>query len=211
MHKGYELAYQLARDELRSVADLDELCQRSGASYRRADSETIITVSYLNRPYQVTVPGVAIALEDSEEEVPLVDKILILHYLLQAKGTPVSNELIGYKHVPGGTVYFRTFSQRAIKPVVRHFGEDPGRLPGAAESLGGRKVDFGDVAVTIDAFPRVPITFVLWRGDEEFPPEGNILFDSTICDYLTTDDVNSVCGIIASKLIRISKAARSSS
>ena len=203
MKKGYQLAYQLACEELGNIDDIEQLCLRSGASYKVIDSKKTIALEYLSRSHQVTLPDIEISLEDSEEEVPLVDQILILHYLLQAKGTPLSNEMIGYKHLPGGSVYFPTFSKRAIKPIVDSFGKEPARLLDVAAAIGGREAAHGDVAVTIDAFRRVPITFVLWRGDEEFAADGNILFDSTISDYLTTDDVNAVCGIIAWKLVRL--------
>ncbi|HUT97259.1 MAG TPA: DUF3786 domain-containing protein, partial [Dehalococcoidales bacterium] len=63
----------------------------------------------------------------------------------------------------------------------------------------------GDVAVTINAFKRVPITFVLWRGDEEFPPDGSILFDATVSDYLSIEDTNVLCERIAWKLVRLLK------
>ena len=203
MKKGYQLAYQLACEELGNIDDIEQLCLRSGASYKVIDSKKTIALEYLSRSHQVTLPDIEISLEDSEEEVPLVDQILILHYLLQAKGTPLSNEMIGYKHLPGGSVYFPTFSKRAIKPIVDSFGKEPARLLDVAAAIGGREAAHGDVAVTIDAFRRVPITFVLWRGDEEFAADGNILFDSTVSDYLTTDDVNAVCGIIAWKLVRL--------
>ena len=101
---------------------------------------------------------------DSEEKVPIRDKILILHYLTQAKGTAISNKIIAYKELPEGTNYFPTFSKRAIKPLLAHFGKEPSRLIDAARKLGGYKADYGDVAVTINAFRRVPITLVLWRG-----------------------------------------------
>lgn len=207
MTEGYQLAYRLACEELASTDDIGELCRRSGASHRIIDSRKVITLDYIGRQYEVTVPDVEISLAGGEEEVSLVDQILILHYLLQAKGTPLSKEMIGYKHLPGGSVYFPTFSKRAIKPVVDRFGKEPSRLLGAAAALGGREAEYGDVAVTIDAFTRVPITFVLWRGDEEFPADGNILFDSTVSDYLTTDDINTICGIIAWKLGRQAQAA----
>ena len=203
MKKGYQLAYQLACEELGNIDDIEQLCLRSGASYKVIDSKKTIALEYLSRSHQVTLPDIEISLEDSEEEVPLVDQILILHYLLQAKGTPLSNEMIGYKHLPGGSVYFPTFSKRAIKPIVDSFGKEPARLLDVAAAIGGREAAHGDVAVTIDAFRRVPITFVLWRGDEEFAADGNILFDSTVSDYLTTDDINAVCGIIAWKLVRL--------
>ena len=48
----------------------------------------------------------------------------------------------------------------------------------------------------------VPVTFVLWKGDEELPPEGNILFDSTISEYLSVEDINVLCEIIAWRLVR---------
>ena len=115
--------------------------------------------------------------------------------------------MIGYKELPGGSVYVPTFTKRAIKPIIEHFGKEPDRLVDVAAAIGGRKADYGDVAVTIDAFSRVPIMLVLWRGDEEFPPEAKFIFDSTISDYLTTDDVNAVCGIIAWKLVRLLKSA----
>ena len=207
MTKGYQLAYRLACEELANVEDIGELCRRSGASHQVMESQKVITLDYLGRTYEVAVPDIHISLKDSEEKVPLVDQILILHYLLQAKGTPLSNEMIGYKHLAGGSVYFPTFSKRAIKPIVDSFGKEPARLLEVAAAIGGREAAHGDAAVTIDAFCRVPITFVLWRGDEEFAADGNILFDSTVSDYLTTDDINAVCGIIAWKLVRGLQAA----
>ena len=104
--------------------------------------------------------------------------------------------------MPEGTVYAPTFSKRAIKPILDTFGKEPQRLIEAAEKLGGHKADYGDVAVTINAFSRVPITLVLWRSDEEFAPAGNVLFDSTISDYLPTEDIIVLSETVAWKLVR---------
>ena len=199
---GYGLAYKLAGEQLAKISDIEQQCLKSDTQYRVIDSQKVILVEYLNQSYQVTLPDVEISLGASEETVPLREKILILHYLTQAKGTPLSNKIITYKELPEGANYFRTFSKRAIKPLVDHFGQEPGQLVNTAEKLGGRRVDYGDVAVTIDAFSRVPVTLVLWRGDEEFPAEGSILFDSTISDYLATEDINVLCEIIAWRLVR---------
>ena len=199
---GYGLAYKLACDQLAKVGDIKQHCLKSGATYETIDTKKVIILEYLNRSYQVALPDIETSLEDSEEAVPLKDKILILHYLTQAKGTPDSNKMITYKELPEGASYFPTFFKRTIKPLVNHFGQEPQRLMGAAEKLGGQKADYGDVAVTINAFSRVPITLVLWRGDEEFSPEGNILFDSTISDYLPTEDINVLCEIIVWRLVK---------
>ncbi|GAI64806.1 unnamed protein product [marine sediment metagenome] len=198
---GHELAYKLACEQLAKLDDIEQQCLKSGARYQVIDSQKVITLEYLNRSYQIVFPDTDISLIDSEEKVPMRDKILILHYFNRAKGSPLTNKIIAYKELPEGANYFPTFSKRAIKPLLDHFGGKPEQLIDIAKKLGGRRVDYGDVAVTINAFSYVPITLVLWRGDEEFGPEGSILFNSTIPDYLSTEDINVLCGTISWRLV----------
>jgi len=200
---GYELAYRLACEKLASIKNLEEQCRNSDARCEASDSKKLITLKYLNKEYQITLPQIEVKMKDGGgEAVPIRDKLLILHYFTKAKGTPLSNKLITYKDLPEGTGYFRTFSKRAIQPVINNFSKQPEQLLEVARLLGGDKADYGDFAVTINAFSRVPITFVIWRGDEELPPEGNVLFDSTIPDYLTIEDINVLCETIAWKLVK---------
>jgi hypothetical protein len=204
---GYGLAYRLAWEQLSGISDLAPLCARGGAEYLAAENSILVT--YLNRPYRITIPGREIVFQDSPEGVPLRDKILLLHYLNQASGNQPSGTVIAYKELPEGVSYFRTFAKRAINPLVNNFGDQPEHLLETAVAvLGGRRADYGDLAVTVDAFPKVPITLVLWRGDAEFPPEGNILFDRTITGYLTTEDINVLCETIAWKLVKTYRAKR---
>ena len=204
---GYESAYKLACEQIAKVEDVKQQCLNSGAQYLEAGSRKIITIEYLNQPYQLVLPDIEISLMDSQEKVPIRDKLLILHYFIQARGTPSTNRNIAYKELPQGTVYFPTFAKRAIKPLLDNFGKEPQRLLQIAERLGGHKVDYGDAAVTIDAFRRVPVTIVLWRGDDEFAPEGSILFDSNISDYLPGEDVVVLCETISWKLVRFLREA----
>jgi hypothetical protein len=199
---GYKFAYDIASQRLAEIGDIEPLCLNSGAECETEGESILISLDYLNRRYQIRLPEVDISIVDSDEEVPLKDKILLLHYLVQAKGTTLANKSIAYKELPEGTVYFRTFHKRAIKPLIDHFGNNPKKLLEVAEGLGGKKADYGDVAVTINAFKKVPITFVLWRGDEEFPPDGSILFDATVSDYLSIEDINVLSERIAWKLVR---------
>ena len=149
------------------------------------------------------LPGVTINIQDSDAEAELKDKALILHYLTQAKGTLLSGKLIAYSELKEGAVYFPSFHKRAIKPLIDYFGSKPEKLLEVSSNLNGQSVDYGDIAVTIPAFARVPITLVLWKGDEEFPPNANILFDSTVLDYLSVEDINILCQTIVWHLIKI--------
>ena len=203
---GYELAYKLACEKLASSEDIEQQCLKSGAVYRVADSQKAITIEYLNQSYQITFPDIEVSLTDSGEGVPLKDKILILHYLTLAKGTPATNRWIAYKELPEGANYFPTFAKRAIKPLLDHFGKEPQQLIDVAKKLGGRKTDYGNVSVTINAFSRIPITLILWQGDDEFAPEGSIIFDSNISDYLSTEDVIVLCEILIWRLVKSLRA-----
>jgi len=81
----------------------------------------------------------------------------------------------------------------------------PSRLLDAGAKMGGEKVEYGDVAVNIRAFPFVKPTLIVWGGDEEFTPSANILFDASVTDYLTTEDIVVLCEIMAWKLVRYSR------
>lgn len=199
---GYELAYRLACEQLAGIEDLKQQCLKSGAQYTPKE----IIIEYLYQSYKITLPEIEVSLTTGDEPVPMRDKLLILHYFIEAKGTPLSNNTISYKELAEGNIYFPTFYQRAIKPLVNHFGKEPRQLLNVAGLLGGHKADYGDVSVIISAFSRVPITLVLWKGDEEFAPEGNIMFDSTISDYLPTEDINVLCETISWRLVKLLKA-----
>jgi hypothetical protein len=201
---GYELAYRLASTELAKIDDLKQLCVKSGAQLKIAGTQTVISLVYLNSVYQIRFPDIRVSLVEGKEPVPLRDKLLILHYLGRAKGSPITNKIITFKELPEGASYFPNFSQRAIKPLLDNFGQQPLRLLDAALKLGGHKADYGDAAVTINAFSRLAITLVLWQGDDEFAPRGSILFSSTISDYLSTEDIVVLCETIAWRLVKAS-------
>ncbi len=118
-----------------------------------------------------------------------------------AKGTgseKVSTEekLIGFNQLPEGSFYNPAFSQRVTKPFIAFFGEEPEKLKWAAERLGGVEIPFGDVGVRVPFLPKVSISFVIWKGNNEFPPNGKILFNSNITSYLSTEKI-----VVASEML----------
>ena len=197
--QGFELSYRLACEQFSKISDIEKQCQKSGARYVGPNK---IIIDYMNQPYHITIPDVEISLENSKAAVSLKDRILILHYFTSAKGTPPTGILINFKQLPGGLSYFPAFSQRTINPFVEHFGQRPELLMDISAKLGGYKTEQGDISATINAFNHVPITFALWRGDEEFSPSGAVLFDANISDYLPTEDVTVLCETIVWKLVK---------
>ena len=200
--QAYELSYKLAREKLAATGDIERQCRKADAIYEKTDDSTRILVQFLGRRHAILLPEIDVISADKSQPVLLRDKLLILHYLNTARGTPPTQRLVTFRELPAGPVYFPTFTKRTIKPIVDNFGKDPSKLAAAAAQFGARRGDMGDVSVIIDAFPRVPITFVVWGGDEELPPQGNVLYDANISDYLPTEDITVLTESIAWRLVR---------
>jgi len=203
--EGFELAYELACKKLATM-DPEEVCRKSGAQYVDGNR---ITLHYLNRAYVITLPNIEISLKDGEEKVPIKDKILILHYLTQATGAPYTNKLITYGQIEGGKFYCPVFVKRNLEPVLSCFGDRPELLVDVAQKFGGQRSNYGDVSVRIDAFPMARIYFIIWKGDDEVPHGGNILFDGNIRHYLASEDVCVLTEILTWKLVNLAKEASS--
>jgi len=198
------VALGIVRDRLASI-DLEEQCRLSDSLYKGGASGPEVTVDYLGRPYVISFPDLTVTPKDGTNELPLRERILVLHYLTQAKGTAATGKLITYRDLPGGVVYFPTFSKRTTDPLTRHFGMKPDLLVEASKAIGGTEIDLGDAGVVINGFRRTPITIILWTGDEELPAQLNMLFDTSISDYLESEDVTVLCEILTWKLVRYSR------
>ena len=121
--------------------------------------------------------------------------ILLLHYLEQElKGLPVlSGEWISFKELESGEAYYSAFRKRAIEPVLRKYGSNPE----AIIKEGVRKINQADAAVVLEAFSGVPVMVEIWKGDDEFSPEANILFDRSIAKIFCTEDIAVLGGFVA--------------
>ena len=175
-------------------ADPRHVCLNSGVIYNREQDSYILP--YLNRRYLVNhSSGEVKNMADGSGVSPHM-QIMFLHYLSRADGTPLRNEWITFKELSGGEIYREPFRKRAISPLLQYFGNKPDRFMEVGLSLGGERYTYGDISLLMRPFPRVPLVFVLWQGDEEFPASANILYDATANLYLPTEDYALLPGLI---------------
>jgi hypothetical protein len=189
--EAVELAFASAQRRFRGL-DPAAVATRSASEWRLERGGGYLKLSFLNQQYQVTFPQATIRGEGGVEP-PLVRRVLILHYLIQAQGERVVGRWVDFRSLPGGVVYYPVFRGRVISRLVRMFGERPQELIQATAPLGGREVAMADVAVEIPAFSRVPVVFALWEATDEFGPEGQVMYDDTLPAYLETEDAIIVC------------------
>jgi hypothetical protein len=128
--------------------------------------------------------------------------ILILHYLAhKLKEVPVlTGEWLNFKELSGVEGYYSAFRKRSIEPIIRKYGSHPEGVLAALDRLPGKRVDQGDVGIVLEVFEGVPVLITLWRSDDEFGPEANILFDKSITKIFCTEDIVVLAGFVASIL-----------
>jgi len=193
---------QVARHNF-SAAQAPLMADNSGCLFERESSR--FTVPFLGQTYLLTYPDGLVTRLDSGEEAPLTTAIILLHYLSWSTGAALTGSWISYKELQGGSVYIDPFNKRAVLPFVKRFGDRPHEFTRAAELLGGQKADHGHFSYRLPALPHVPLLYILWKGDDEFPPSGTILFDRHANAYLHTEDYAILAGMTVGAMTNVLK------
>jgi hypothetical protein len=196
----YKNTLEIAKEEFREK-DPRKMALNSRAEYRPNPSGGTIEFLVLNRQIIITWPEGEILTPTGTKEISLQEQGLIMHYLIQAKGTPLTKTWITFREIPSGEFYYSAFVKRAKEPLVKTFGDQPDLLVALGLKMGGAKGEEGDASLYFKAFPCIPVCLVLWAGDEEFPPDGNILFDASISKYLSAEDIAVLSGMVVYPLI----------
>lgn len=124
-----------------------------------------------------------------------------LHYLLEGRDVSPRGHWIGEKDLPGGETFFRGLHSFPLKSLTALFGEQSELFDRAAERLGGTPLKEGDAAWILNPFPRVPLLFVFWQGDDEFEAEMHLRFDETLPLHFRSLDTIWAVGVIACRAL----------
>jgi len=183
--KNYQQSFDLACASIKGM-DVEERAEKAGAVYRKEEKKMII--DFFSEPYHIHFPQVEFS-SPSKKAVSLVVRVLLLHYLIRADGSPITGTWLGYKDIPGGLLYAGVFARRVTEPLLRRFGGSAKRFEEIGMQSGGKSAGIGDASFVLKALPYVLLQYVLWEGDEEFPPSLRLLFDASVSHYLSLEDI----------------------
>ena len=130
-----------------------------------------------------------------------MEALVALTYLAKAVPITPNGNLVTEKDLKGGALFFQGPHALLKKPVVKRFQSQPGDMVKAGEALGGVAVDYGDAAVKLRPLPKIPLIYVLHRGDEEFDAKLVIIFDETIQDHLALDVIWAMVNVTSMWLL----------
>ena len=124
------------------------------------------------------------------------DRILVLHYLLCDSPIVPTHELISFRGLPGGQFYWQPFLSRTVGPLIGRIGNNVELLREHLDRFDWQPVDMGDFGARIHAIGKLSVTLVYHRGDNEFPPAMDVLFDACIRQLFVTEDT----AVLASRI-----------
>jgi hypothetical protein len=183
--------------------DPAEVCRRAEVSY--SSDRKGYWLPFLNQKYLILPKErkMLCARGDFCEEQPLRDYFFlgVLLYLLNAQAGEPTRTWISEKELRGGTTFFRGPHALQVDELASVFGKNPDEFSLAGARLGGVNLLYGDKAFALTAFPKVPLAYVLWKEDEEFPARVSVLFDSTIQKHFSLDGIWCVVGEVSQRIL----------
>jgi hypothetical protein len=199
--KTYGLALEKAKQDLQG-RDPMMVAALSGATYEKLTATSgRFRLKFWEEEYVIDYPEASVH-EKSGQEPSTFIQILILHYLVNADGTPPADKWISFRELPGGRSFDPAFQRHASQPLARAFSHDAEGFTRAAEALGGERLTFGSTSFLFRIFPRQWVAVVLDLADEEFPAWVNILFDGAASHYLPTEDWAVAGELLSSRLLQ---------
>lgn len=185
-----------------------DVCNRSEAIYNPARAGFVLPVyngRYLILPNTREILRVEPNDRAIEEDLSHFFHLMIFAYLIEAKEIKPSHTWVSEKDLKGGATFFRGPHSLDVSALEQRYGRDPEAFLQAGRKLGGSEILYGDRSFALEVFPKVPLAYVLWKGDEEFPPRIGVLFDSTIQDHFTLDVVWCMVAETSRRLVEHSR------
>jgi hypothetical protein len=148
-------------------------------------------VSFLDGSYLVDSRNERIVELCPRPSAPLSDEfqILLIRYLCAPSGSALTGREISEKDLPGGVTFFQGPHSLFLEPIAQRYGDDPEAFERDARRYGAVPAPFGDKAMRFLPFPEIPVTYILWRADDEFPASVSALFDASIGSWFELDMV----------------------
>jgi hypothetical protein len=98
--------------------------------------------------------------------------------------------------------FFQGPHQLEVRPLLQRYGKDIGSFKRVASALGGEALELADAAYKIWVFPKLPIYYLLWKGDQEFEPRLSILFDRSIEHHFSADAIWGLANLVSDILLK---------
>ena len=146
------------------------------------------TVTLLGRSYAIAHPDYAIRALDGGSLPPLPVQTFLLRYLLECRDVAWKGEWKTFREMPWGEMYIKPYTGRVLTRAAFTFGFRTAAMKAAAEKMGAASVPHGDAGFEFELVPGYRMRILVWEGDDEFPPNAQVLYSDNFAEGFAAED-----------------------
>ena len=141
------------------------------------------TMELLGTAYTITWPAYSI---DPVPALPV--QTFLLRRLLEGTAKESQGTWKTFREMPWGEMYHKPYSGRVLSRAAYGFGFKLAAFAAACEKLGAKKLSHGDAGYEFEFFGPFKMQILLWEGDDEFPPNAQVLYTDNFADCFAAED-----------------------
>ena len=145
-------------------------------------------VNLLGRGFALAHPDYAIRAMDGGALPPLSCQTFLLRYLLESKDVAWSGTWKTFREMPWGEMYIKPYTGRVLTRAAFTFGTRVAAFCAACEKMGATALPHGDAGYEFSFIGGYRMQILVWEGDEEFPPNAQVLYSDNFADGFAAED-----------------------
>ena len=145
-------------------------------------------VNLIGREFALAHPDYAIRALDGGKVPPLPTQTFLLRYLLEGKDVAWAGQWKTFREMPWGEMYIKPYTGRVLTRAAFTFGTRVAAFRAAAEKMGAAPVKHGDAGFEFDLIGGYKMQILVWEGDDEFPPNAQVLYSDNFADGFAAED-----------------------
>ena len=149
---------------------------------------TEFTVRLLGRDFAIAHPDYAIRALDGGTVPPLPAQTFLLRYLLESRDVRCGGEWKTFREMPWGEMYIKPYTGRVLTRAAFTFGTRVAAFRTAAGKMGGLPLPNGDAGFQFDLVGGYRMRILVWEGDDEFPPNAQVLYSDNFAEGFAAED-----------------------
>ena len=158
------------------------------------------TVKLLGREFAIAHPDYAIRALDGGAIPPLPAQTFLLRYLLESRTVAWGGQWKTFREMPWGEMYIKPYTGRVLTRAAFTFGTRIGAFRAACEKMGAEPVPHGDAGFRFDFVGGYRMQILVWEGDDEFPPNAQVLYSDNFAEGFAAEDRVVVGDILISTI-----------
>ena len=145
-------------------------------------------VNLLGREYAVAHPQYALRALDEGKLPPLPVQTFLLRYLLESKDVAWMGQWKTFREMPWGEMYIKPYTGRVLTRAAFTFGTRVAAFRAACEKMGAAALNHGDAGYQFDLVSGYKMQILVWEGDDEFPPNSQVLYSDNFAQGFAAED-----------------------